>query len=261
MIVFTNDKQRLQRHFEKDPVLFAYHLGDLDDFHFEFCQWVSIYGARPHIEDLVLIYTGLAVPTVLAFGVSDRFPELMNEVVDLLPDYFHGHFHPAALDILQTRYTYEPFGTHLKMALESFVPAHDENIRAGMRRLDNSDIEQLHNLYKSAYPGNYFTDRMLESGKYLGYECDGRLVAVAGVHVDSTEYRIAALGNVATRPEYRGRGIATGLISVLVEELLTEKKRVCLNVKADNHSAIRCYEKLGFVTAHEYHEGHFSLIS
>ena len=44
MLVFTTNKERLSEHFQKDPVLFAYHLGDLDDFYFKDCQWGATYG-------------------------------------------------------------------------------------------------------------------------------------------------------------------------------------------------------------------------
>jgi len=47
----------------------------------------------------------------------------------------------------------------------------------------------------------------------------------------------------------RGKGIGTSLIQKLVDESFhnTHKKYVILNVFDWNHSAIRCYEKVGFV--------------
>ena len=52
-------------------------------------------------------------------------------------------------------------------------------------------------------------------------------------------------------------GLATLLTGHLTRMLADEGKLVCLNVSADNAPAIRCYEKLGFVAAHEYAEGFF----
>ena len=37
----------------------------------------------------------------------------------------------------------------------------------------------------------------------------GALVAVAGTHLVSDTYGVAAIGNVFTHPDYRGRGYAT----------------------------------------------------
>ena len=258
MIVFTNDKKRLQKHCEKDPVLFAYHLGDLDDFYFPDCQWASIYGDRPHIEDLVLLYYGCHTPTVLAFGLTDRFGELMRDVTNILPDAFYCHFQKTSLPILCEMHDYRPLGTHLKMSLDSFTPIDTSSHTRSIRRLTTEHESALQKLYAHSYPGNYFTSRMLETGKYFGYFDGDAIVGVAGVHVDSTTYRVAVLGNITTADSHRGKGIGTALTSTLVAELTNEKKLVCLNVRADNEPAIRCYRKLGFVVRHEYEEGLFT---
>lgn len=260
MIVFTNDKKRLAQHCEKDRVLFAYHLGDLEDFHFDDCQWASIYGDRPQIQDLVLIYYGCHLPTVLAFGLTERFEELMQDVLDILPDKFHCHFQKPMLPLLTSKCTFEPMGTHLKMAVSTFRPIDEADHAPHIRRLSEVDELALAKLYNASYPGNYFTPRMLQTGKYFGYTINDELVAAAGVHVDSKQYHIAALGNITTAKEHRGKGIATALTSRLTAELVKEKKLVCLNVRADNTAAINCYKKLGFEPVHEYEEGLFKLV-
>ncbi len=257
MLVFTNDKKRLERHFKKDPVLFAYHYGDLDDFYFDYCQWASIYGDRPHIEDVALIYEGGKVPTLLAFGLTDRFGELVADLLDILPRAFYAHYQKPVEEVLEQRYVQKSLGTHVKMALISFCELTNPALAPGVRRLDPSHSDQLHLLYETAYPGNYFVGRMLETGKYFGYFENDRIVAVAGVHVNSDEYGVAVLGNIATHPDYRGRGLATLLTSTLCRELVDEGKQVSLNVKADNAPAIKTYEVLGFERTHEYEEGYF----
>jgi len=258
MIVFTNDKKRLQKHCEKDPVLFAYHLGDLDDFFFPDCQWASIYSDRPHIEDLVLIYYGGITPAVHAFGLTDRFPELMHDVVNMLPDEFYCHYQKPSLPILAELHNCHPLGTHLKMSIDRFAPVDTSAHDASIKRLGPEHEDALKALYESSYPGNYFTSRMLETGKYLGYFDSNRIVAVTGVHVDSKEYHIAVLGNITTAESHRGRGLSTALTSTLVTELINEQKLVCLNVRADNQPAIASYQKLGFTVRHEYEEARFT---
>jgi predicted GNAT family acetyltransferase len=99
---------------------------------------------------------------------------------------------------------------------------------------------------------------MLDTGKCFGYFGNDQLLAAAGVHVYSVEYDIAVLGNIATAPAHRGRGLGTLVTARLVSELVAENCGcICLNVKADNTAAIRCYEKLGFSTVHDYEEGLF----
>lgn len=260
MIVFTNDKDRLLQHFEKDPVLFAYHIGDLDDFHFPHCQWASIYGDRPHIVDCVLIYTGLEVPTVLAFGLTNRFSELVSDLVDLLPREFYGHYDASIESLLTARYHCKPFGPHDRMTVKKFTPT-DRSLPESARivRLGLSHESALAELFSRAYPESYFSPRMLESGRYLAVEIDGRMVAAAGVHVDSQQYKTAVLGNIATDPDHRGRGLASILTSQLTSELLDAGRRVSLNVHAENVAAVRCYEKLGFIAVHQHLQSYFTL--
>jgi ribosomal-protein-alanine N-acetyltransferase len=53
--------------------------------------------------------------------------------------------------------------------------------------------------------------------------------------------------NVAVDPEYRGRGIATKLLSHLFEQTAGDGRRgYTLEVRVSNRSAIRLYERLGF---------------
>jgi hypothetical protein len=61
--------------------------------------------------------------------------------------------------------------------------------------LSAADTEHLLALYATSYPGNWFVPRMLETGYYFDICGGGALVSVAGVHVFSLQYKVAALGN------------------------------------------------------------------
>lgn len=114
---------------------------------------------------------------------------------------------------------------------------------------------QLEPFYGQSYPGHWFDPRMLDTGQYFGIRDAGELVCAAGIHVHSPEYGMAALGNIATRPDRRrGRGLALRATARLCQSLLSEVNVVGLNVKADNRAAIACYEKLGFKAVAEYQE-------
>jgi hypothetical protein len=71
--------------------------------------------------------------------------------------------------------------------------------------LSAADTEELLALYAASYPGNWFVPRMLETGFYFGIRRGRALVSVAGVHVFSPQYKVAALGNITTRPDARGQ--------------------------------------------------------
>lgn len=261
MLVFTTNKKHLERHFKKDPVLFGYHQGDLDDFYFSDCQWAADYHQRARIEEVILIYSGLKTATVLALGLTDRFDKLLKETVELLPKKFYCHFLENYRSVFRQHYNEKPLGTFLKMKLvdRQRCKSFTEKENSSIVRLDLSRSKQLLELFKHAYPDNYFNNRMLETEKYFGCLEENRLVAVAGVHVYSKKYKIAVLGNIATLKETRGKGLATKVTAALVKELTGEDLLVALNVKSDNNAAIKCYTNLGFEKSHEYQESCFTL--
>lgn len=257
-MVFTTDKNLLYRHLKKDPILFGYHIGDLDDFYFGDCRWATILDGEGNINESILIYEGLAVPTVLTFGLERHLDNLLEELLPALPDRFYCHFQKEYRLIFQKRFTEEPLGTHHKMKLESRAGNRPNVSDDRVVRLDITNAEDLMNLYDRSYPGNYFDVRLLDTGKYFGYFDGGRILAASGIHVYSDEYNIAVLGNIATDPDHRNRGLATAVTSCLVDELVSEGRLVMLNVGAANHPAIECYRKLGFEKIHEYEESIFT---
>ncbi|MEE8149385.1 MAG: hypothetical protein V3T75_02915 [candidate division Zixibacteria bacterium] len=156
MLVFTVNKKHLERHFQKDPVLFGYHQGDLDDFYFPDCQWAADYHQRARIEELILIYGGLKTATVLAFGLTDRFEQLLKETIELLPNKFYCHFLESYRSVFRQLYDEKPLGKFLKMKLvsrqrcQSITGDKNDNIA----RLQLSHHQQLLELYNQAYADN-----------------------------------------------------------------------------------------------------------
>jgi len=252
------NKRLLLNHFLNDTVLFAYHIGDLDEFFFDKCEWLTLPNRdNNELKEVILIYRGIEIPSVLAFSRTDEFGQFFKESLPKLPDRFNCHYQEPFRDILSNSFNETDHGQYMKMLLvpTAFRPAmrDDEEIR----RLDRSHLEELLALYDRAYPENYFDPRMLDTGKYFGFHTDGKLVAAGGVHAYSNEYSVAVLGNLTTDPEYRGRGIATRVTSRLVRELIDENKVITLNVKANNEPAFRSYRRLGFKLIHTYREGYF----
>jgi predicted GNAT family acetyltransferase len=95
---------------------------------------------------------------------------------------------------------------------------------------------------------------MLETREYFGIRDDDRLVSVAGIHVYSRRYRVAALGNIVTRHECRGKGYGTQVTTALCKSLWEKEIRIGLNVRADNTPAITCYSNIGFRITAPYEE-------
>src|SRR6185369_5254192 len=119
---------------------------------------------------------------------------------------FYAHLTDGVADVLADDYRLQPHGQFHKMALAD--PARLAAVDGSEAvALTTADVDEVLALYAAGYPGNWFVPRMLQTGGYFGIRRSAALLSVAGVHVYSQRYRVAALGNVATRPEFRGQGL------------------------------------------------------
>ena len=81
-------------------------------------------------------------------------------------------------------------------------------------------------------------------GRYCGIRAsDGRLVAIAGERLRSTE--CTEISAVCTHPEFRGRGYARDLTTFLAAQILAAGKTPFLHVKSENGAKV-VYQKIGF---------------
>ena len=270
-VVCLHDKSAIERYLKRDVPLHMYALGDLDDFFWPYTQWYGLRSNTPDADDaddleaVVLLYVASSVPTLLALG-TDPAPltSLIESIAHLLPERFYAHLSPGIAPALGHRFRLAEHGPHLKMALtragvgsaalRATVDGAATGIGPEVVRLSTTDLPALTELYDEAYPANWFDARMLETGRYVGIREGSRIVSVAGIHVYSPRYGVAALGNITTLPTHRGRGFAGRVTASLCSILTDEGLDVGLNVKADNAAAIACYRRIGFVTIAEYEE-------
>ncbi len=254
-IVCLHAKDEVEAFARGNPFLHLYVIGDLDDFFWPHTIWYALReGGR--VRQLVLLYTDQCLPVVLANTeppVGDM-RDLVRALRPLLPRRLYAHLAEGVVDVLADDYRIQAHGTHHKMGLtdRSRLAGFDASETVA---LSTADAEDLQAFYAASYPGNWFVPRMLETGSYFGVWHGRALVSVAGVHVYSRRYKVAALGNITTRPDVRGRGLATAVTARLCQELLRAGiEHVGLNVKADNRSAIACYERIGFERVADYGE-------
>lgn len=247
-----NQKDAIEAILRRNPRLHPYELGDLDDFFWTHTRW---FASSSGGDDIVLLYSATDLPVLLALADEphDRMRGLLASLGPQLPTRFYAHLSGRLADVFAPTHDVEPRGTHIRMVLEddSLLGKVDTT---GVERLSTSDMEELRDLYAASYPGNWFDPRMLETGHYCGIRRDGAIVSVAGVHVFSARYRVAALGNITTHPGYRGRGLGTTVTAALCRGLAESTDLIALNVKEDNSAAIRCYERLGFSRIASYGE-------
>jgi predicted GNAT family acetyltransferase len=102
----------------------------------------------------------------------------------------------------------------------------------------------------------FFHAAMLGQHTFRGIWEDGALIAIAGTHLYSREIGVCAIGNVYTRSDRRGRGLAARATSAVAAHALAEGvSTIVLNVSHTNTVARRVYERLGFVVYCEFLEG------
>ena len=89
-----------------------------------------------------------------------------------------------------------------------------------------------------------FLPQTIRMGSYFGIRTvDGRLVAMAGERLQSTE--CVEISAVCTHPEFRGRGYAQALTTFLAAQVLAAGKIPFLHVKSENGAKV-VYRKIGF---------------
>lgn len=248
------DKIIIESFLRQNAALHLYELGDLDDFFFPYTAW---YGRQVNgkTKAIALLYTGTELPVLLALDQpgSPSMDDLLIHLADELPDRFYCHLSPGLEKSLDGRFSLEPHGTHHKMVLSR--PDRLKNIdTAGTMQLGSSDKKEVLEFYASSYPDNWFDARMLETRQYFGIRQGGHLVSIAGIHVYSPQYKVAALGNIATLPELRGQGLGTAVTAALCKNLLRTVNVIGLNVLVENTGAVKCYRRLGFEICGEYGE-------
>jgi ribosomal protein S18 acetylase RimI-like enzyme len=109
--------------------------------------------------------------------------------------------------------------------------------------LGGDDVPEMLELVAQTAPGP-FLSRTIELGDYLGIRCGGALVAMAGERLRLDGW--TEISAVCTRPDYRGKGLASQLIGALIARIQRRSQRAFLHVLETNIGAIRLYEELGF---------------
>jgi len=252
-VVYLNDKSRIEAFLRKNVYLHIYSIGDLDDFYWPDTVWYG-WKERGEIQAVALLYTASPDPTLLAISErQDVMPELVNAIFHILPERFYAHLSPSVAESVRLQCKTESHGKHYKMALMNKSLLYNIDCSQVVHLTEN-DLDEILGLYKESYPGNWFDARMLQTRQYFGLRLKNRLVSIAGVHVYSERYKVAALGNIVTHPDYRGRGFGKAVTTKLCQSLSGRVDSIGLNVKADNAVAIASYEKIGFKNVSTYHE-------
>ncbi|WP_232243218.1 GNAT family N-acetyltransferase [Paenibacillus sp. GSMTC-2017] len=103
----------------------------------------------------------------------------------------------------------------------------------------------------------FFTRSELEYYPFIGIKEGEDFIAVGGFHFYDSQ--LVELGNIVTRLDYRGRGLAKRLTSELTRLGKKRSPDVYLGVLANNLPAVCVYEGLGYQTTMELSIVNFTL--
>jgi ribosomal protein S18 acetylase RimI-like enzyme len=237
------DKSEIRRRLNIDREWSLYALADLDDGMFEHCDWWASG------EGLALVFGALEIRPIFVLGNAESTRELLGPL-PVTAGYLN--LKPDQLEAAEGIYRYRELHQMQRMFLD------DLKCSAGAAEpLGAGDLEQVERLYASGDGGGIaFAPFQLETGFFYGIRRGAELVSVAGVHVVSRNESVAGVGNIFTRPDCRGQGLAQ-IVTAAVAGSLKEAgiRTIGLNVELTNTTAIRVYERVGFRARFTYYEG------
>ncbi|HXF62423.1 MAG TPA: GNAT family N-acetyltransferase, partial [Caldilineaceae bacterium] len=205
---------------------------------------------------LALLFSALTPCILFSMGSPEAVRaclaqvELPDEVYLSIPEahlpavaaYYHFDNDPSG----EGRYGIWPMW---RMALRSTAPLPNAP-QAPVVRLGPDDAPRIQALYAHGGPftPDAFDAYQLEDGVFFGVvEGGGELAAVGGTHIVDWSAGLATIGNMYTRPDCRGRGLAGAVLRAIVGELRARRVEIiALNVDQRNDRARRLYERHGF---------------
>jgi ribosomal protein S18 acetylase RimI-like enzyme len=235
------DKNEIRSLLHQDPGWSVYALGDLAPSMFPKTQWFA--------PGLTLVVQDYGTAILFAMG-----PDSVREALEYVTGPVHLQVQRDALDevarhatVSSARLMWRMTWTGDRLAAPSAMTS----------RLDASDVPALQALYadgeSSGESPDFFFPSMVADGVFHGIYEGTALVAAAGTHVLAPAEGAAAIGNVYTRHDRRGRGLGRVVTSAVLGEL-SGIQTIGLNVRADNDAALYLYESLGFARHCQFYE-------
>jgi ribosomal protein S18 acetylase RimI-like enzyme len=244
------DKQRILAFLETDRLYAAYAIGDLEPEWFADCTWTAAE-FNGELRALGLLFRGLTIPAFFLMGETDGVRSILQNHRPAGRVYLTCR--AENLPAVRAHYRWEegPYGMW-RMALGE----NRANRAAGACiRLTDAHTGLLAEFYESGGAIG-FNPAQIKNGFFFGKFAGERLIAAAGTHLVSARHGMAAVGNIFTHPDFRGRGFSSDVTSAVVNELIRIGIRdIVLNVRPDNAPALHLYKKLGFECHCAFQEG------
>jgi len=267
-------KSAIQAFLETDRLYAGYAIGDLEPGLFEQCDWYGVGAAgstetggfqsgegrlrsgreqeprEDALRALALVFHGFKPPVLFLMGDADALGRILPRLS--LPGRVYLNCREEHLEAAGIVYTWSTLTAMWRMVLDA---KSSEPAPSGCILLGPSDAGKLVSLYASG-GGEAFRPAQMEPGVYYGIVAGDRIVSVAGTHIVSATFGVAAIGNVFTHPDWRGRGFGGAVTRAVVGHLRRRGVRdIILNVSQSNHVAVGLYERVGFRRHCAFFEG------
>ena len=235
------DKDEIRTILRRDPAWSLYALGDLAPPLFEKTQWFA--------PDLTLVYRDYGTAILFAMG-----PGSVREALECVTGPVHLQVQRSALDEVARHVAVSSVRLMCRM---TWTGGHLAGPSPLTSRLEARDVPALQALYVDGRSlgesPDFFFPSMVADGVFHGIYEGTALVAAAGTHLLARGEGIAAIGNVYTRRDCRGRGLGRLATTAVLGEL-AGVETIGLNVRADNDAALHLYESLGFARHCQFYE-------
>jgi ribosomal protein S18 acetylase RimI-like enzyme len=243
------NKEKILAFLMHEHLYAAYAIGDLEPDLFAQTEWVGAEKSG-HLIAMSLCFRGLQPPALFLMGANEGLDEIFEagnrpENVYLL----------CRLEHYLTTKKYYSWKKRLPMWRMVTDPVRFQAVDGDPIRLNTTHIDQLVDLFGDE-GADAFSPSQVPSGVFYGIFQNNHLVSAAGTHLVSPTFNIAAVGNIYTLPDYRGKGYGTQTTSAVVSELIRQGiEDIVLNVEQDNLPANRLYDRLGFERYCPFYEG------
>jgi RimJ/RimL family protein N-acetyltransferase len=233
------DVSEVRAHLQRARALAAYALAYLDPRFFPLADFHEIVAGDS--SAIAMHASGGLGPSTLLIGD----PSLIARLLELHPGPRQAFLTCETRHVETIRATHDLWRPQrmlrLRLDRANFVsPSRPHHVR----RLTGADAAELNRLYGEE--GSRHTGRQIVEGVYYGSYHRSRLVAAAGTHIYSRREGVGVIGNVYTRPDFRGRGLGTQVTGAVAAHLLHDCELIVLNVDPANHAARHVYKQLGF---------------
>jgi ribosomal protein S18 acetylase RimI-like enzyme len=242
-----SNKDEIRTILRRDPIWCVYALGDLTPRMFEKCRWFT--------PDLTMVLHDYGTSILFAHGTGS-----IREALEHVRWPVHLQVQQDGLDEVARHAAITDVKNMWRMAVDltRATDSTESSEAIETQRLGLIDIDALKRLYadgeSTGESPDFFYDSMVPNGIFFGVYEGPELVAAAGTHLFAPDEGVAAIGNVYTRRDRRGKGLGRAVTSAVLRRL-RHVPTIGLNVRQDNLAAIRVYESLGFVKHCGFLEG------